>query len=441
MAVPAASPRRVFVHTLGCPKNDADSRSLSRALLAAGIEVVDDPTYSTHVLINTCGFIQDAKEESIAAILDACAQHGGPQVSVMGCLVERYREELQAGIPEVGAWFGLGEEARFVESLLLAEPESLRPVGGSAEAIPGPGLSYAYVKISDGCDEPCTFCAIPSIKGPYYSVETAAIVREVGACLDEGAREIVLVGQDTAVWRSDGLDLVGLLDLLAADERLLRLRVMYLQPEHVTADLLRYMAEQPKLCRYLDIPFQHADPHVLRRMGRWGDGSAYRELVDRARRLMPDVSLRSTFIVGFPGETEEQFQTLVDFVDEIGFDHAGGFVYSPEEGTRGAVLRPRVRRAVALDRLNRLTDLISCRAEAEHGRLVGSSLEVMIDELAPDDDTGVTALGRTEGQAPEVDGVTYIEGDLPMGAGLGDLVTVTMTDAVGHDLIGRCYAS
>ncbi len=455
MTAPAASPCRVYIHTLGCPKNEADSRSLARSLSALGIEVADDPEASTHIVINSCGFIQDAKEESIGAILAACAGQGGRRVAVMGCLVQRYRAELEAGIPEVEAWFQLGEEARIAEWLSADRPDEALPValsaapasktlpamlGLSSDETPRVHQPYAYIKISDGCDEPCTFCAIPSIKGPYHSVDASSVLREVDACLRDGAREIVLVGQDTAVWRDDDLDLVGLLSLLVGDERLLRLRLMYLQPEHVTDELLTYMAGQTKVCRYLDIPFQHAAAAVLKRMGRWGDDQAFRALVDRARRLMPDVSLRSTFIVGFPGETEEQFEALLEFVDYVGFDHAGGFIYSPEEGTRGASLRPRVRRSAALERLNRLSDLIASRAEAEHRRLVGTSLEAMIDELVLDDDADVTAVARVEGQAPEIDGVTYIEGDLPEGAGPGDLVMVTVTDAVAHDLIGRCDA-
>ena len=442
MVAPVASSCRVYIHTLGCPKNEADSRGLSRALRASGIDVVDDSEASTHILINSCGFIQDAKEESIAAILAACADHGGERVAVMGCLVQRYRAELEAGIPEVGAWFALGEEDRLAEWLTAsAQGWGIGEIGERPSATAaGPHLPYAYVKISDGCDEPCTFCAIPAIKGPYYSIDSGTVLREVDACLTDGAREIVLVGQDTAVWAHDGSDLTGLLDLLVADERLVRLRLMYLQPEHLTDGLLRYMAGSPKVCRYLDVPFQHADAAVLKRMGRWGDGLDYRRLVERARALMPDVSVRSTFIVGFPGETEEQFQILLDFVDDVGFDHAGGFIYSPEEGTRGASLRPRVPSTVAIERLNRLSELIASRAEAEHGRLVGSSVEVLIDELEADGDTGVTAIGRTEGQAPDIDGVTYIEGDLVEGVGPGDVVRVTVTDAVAHDLIGRCDA-
>ena len=429
----------LYVHTLGCPKNEADSRTVCRSLAAAGAAVVADPDEATHIVINTCGFIQDAKEESIGAILDACARYPEKTVLVTGCLVERYREELQRGIPEVAGWFGLLEGPGGAD---LLRGLGLRITAHQGGPAPLHSASYAYLKISDGCDEPCTFCAIPNIKGAYRSLGRDEILREADALLAEGAKELVLVGQDTAVWRSDGLDLTGLTDLLAADERVRRIRVMYLQPEHVTRGFLEYMAEQPRLCRYLDVPFQHSDPEVLRRMGRWGDGQAYLELLERARGLMPDVAVRSTFIVGFPGESEAQFGRLMRFVDDAGFDYAGGFVYSPEEGTKAAALRPRVGRAVALRRLNRLNSLLMERAESRHQQMVGSRVEVMIDSFE-EEDVGETviAVGRTAGQAPEVDGVTYVEGGLPEGTAVGDIVTVTVNAALGYDLVAGGDAS
>jgi ribosomal protein S12 methylthiotransferase len=440
---------RVYLHTLGCPKNEADSRAVIRSLVAGGAGVVADPEAATHILLNTCGFIQEAKEESIGAILDACTHYADRQVLVMGCLVERYRDELEKGIPEVAGWFGLTEAACLTAAVVgsptpfesTAKPSPLETTSSAAATLP-PAATYAYLKISDGCDEPCSFCAIPGIKGAYRSTTTAQILQDADECLAQGVRELILVGQDTAIWECDGLGLTGLIDLLASDERVRRVRVMYLQPEHVTDAFLRHMAGQPKLCRYLDVPFQHSHPGVLRRMGRRGDGSAYLDLLGRARRLMPDVSVRSTFIVGFPGETDDQFEHLLAFVDEAGFDHAGGFVYSPEEGTSASALKPRVRSRVAQDRLNRLTGHLGARAESVHQGLVGSQVTVMIDSRDPEETgEGMAAVGRTSGQAPEVDGVTYIEGDLPEEIGLGDVVTVTVGAVLGYDLVGRLDAS
>lgn len=408
--------------------------------------MVHTPQEATHILVNTCGFIQDAKEESIGAVLDACAAYPGKTVLAMGCLVQRYRAELSRGIPEVAGWFGVagGPDDEALLWLLTqgAAPASGRPRRSERPGVGRPRSSWAYLKISDGCDELCSFCAIPAIKGPYRSVPAAEILSEARSCLQEGARELVLVGQDTSRWRDGDLDLRGLVDLLAAEAGVARLRVMYLQPERVGEALLRYMAGQPKLCRYLDVPFQHSHPDVLRSMARWGDGAAYVRLLDEARRLMPDVTVRSSLIVGFPGETAAQFEHLLDFVERAGFDYAGGFVYSPEEGTAAEKSRPRVRHTVAVKRLNRLSESLEACAERRHQAAVGSVVEVMVDSLEPEDVAeGVVAVGRTAGQAPEVDGVTYIEGEIPRGTQIGDIVRVTVSAAVGYDLVGVCDAS
>jgi ribosomal protein S12 methylthiotransferase len=441
---------RVYVHTLGCPKNEADSRSVGRALGVAGVEVVERPEEATHILLNTCGFIREAKEESIAGILDLATSYPEAQLLVMGCLVERYRGELAAGIPEVAGWFGLagGEDQKELLRLLGGgsgrdgsgrEPRAL--VSSSRCAIPR-RRSYAYVKISDGCDELCSFCAIPGIKGPYRAEAPEEILRDAGACLEDGAKELVLVGQDTARWESRGLDLIGLADLLVADRRLERLRIMYLQPEHVTTEFLEYMGRQEKLCHYLDIPLQHSHPQVLRRMGRTGDGDSYLELLATARKLIPDVALRSAFIVGFPGETEEQFEHLLGFVREAGFDYAGGFIYSPEEGTPACRLKPSVPRRVARERLNRLDQVLAEVAEHAHRRHVGVTMEVMVDSLGDDDpDEGPEAVGRVKGQAPEVDGVVYVEGRLPDGIGVGGVISVEIEATIGYDFAGTVVES
>jgi len=407
-------------------------------LAASGIAAVGDPANATHILLNTCGFIQEAKEESIGAILDACAAYPDKQVVVMGCLVERYREELVQGIPEVGAWLGLQDSGGADGLLRLLGPVP-GGVGVPRRRLVNADASFAYLKISDGCDELCTFCAIPGIKGPYHAASTAQILEEADACLSEGARELVLVGQDTARWQSGDQGLSALVDLLAPDPRLRWIRIMYLQPEHLTEAFLEHMAGQPKLCRYLDLPFQHSHPEVLRRMGRAGDGDSYLDVLGRARLTVPGVALRSAFIVGFPGETEAQFQHLLEFVAEAEFDYAGGFIYSPEEGTPAARLGPRVAHRLARERLNRLNQVLAETAERAHSRYVGSVAEVIVDAIGDDevgDDT--RAIGRTRGQAPEVDGVVYVESDLPEAAGVGDVITVSIGTAVGYDFIGTC---
>jgi ribosomal protein S12 methylthiotransferase len=442
---------RVYIHTLGCPKNEADSRVLGRSLTNAGVTLVAEPEHATHILLNTCGFIQPAKEESIAAILDAGASYPGRKVLVMGCLVERYREELQQGIPEVDGWFGLvggPDQQALVRALMAGEAGGTAPAAEPGDASPLPGGpsaegSFAYVKISDGCDELCTFCAIPGIKGPYEAVVPQEVLADADACLSAGARELVLVGQDTARWESEGTDLVGLVKALSADLRLSWLRVMYLQPEHVTDAFIEHMGKGGKLCAYLDLPLQHSHPDVLRMMGRAGHGDSYLELLDRARRMIPGLAVRSAFIVGFPGETEEHFQHLLRFVREAEFDYAGGFIYSPEEGTPAARFKPSVPLRIARQRLVRLNQALAETAEVLHARQAGETVEVIVDSIGGDDEAaeGPAAVGRTRGQAPEVDGVVHIEGRLPDGVKVGDIIRVTLEAAVGYDFVGTVTGS
>lgn len=399
-----------------------------------------DPSEATHVVVNTCGFIQDAKEESLEAILRVCADNPGKRVLVMGCLVERYRDELARGIPEVSDWFGvIGEDmTRKLLGVVVGETGTRQKAVFSATGV----RSYAYLKISDGCDGGCTFCAIPGFKGAYESVPTAEILREADACLSEGARELVLVGQETSRWRSDGLDLKDLIDRLGEDRRVKRIRVMYLQHARVDDQFLEFMAGQGKLCRYVDVPFQHSHEEILRRMGRRGDAVSYRGLLGRVRSLMPDVALRSTFIVGFPGERQEHFEALMEFVRDARFDYGGAFVYSPEGGTAAAALRPVVRREVALRRLNLLNDAILEGGQFQRARLVDTELEVMIDSVGEDEMVeGAGAIGRTSGQAPEVDGVTYIRGDPSYCLMPGDVVRVKISEVIGCDLVGEICAS
>ena len=441
MSTSEESPAKVYLLTLGCPKNDADSRSIGRDLRAAGVDVVDEPSCATHIVVNTCGFIQSAKEESIETILDVCREYPDKHVLAMGCLVQRYRDELTQGIPEVSDWLGIAggdTSQRLLDAVSEGDGYVLRTgIGRRREA-----ESYAYVKISDGCDEGCTFCAIPGIKGPYVALRVDDILREVDSCLAEGAKEIVLVGQDTTRWRSDGLGLHGLIETLASDQRVRRIRVMYLQPTMVDDALLEFMSGHEKLCQYLDVPFQHSHPTVLHRMGRRGDGESYSDLLRRARDLMPRVATRSTFIVGFPGETERHFAHLLDFVESAGFDYGGAFVYSPEEGTTAERMRPRVGHAVAKKRLERLSDALLQSGVSRRESLLGEELEVLVDSVDLEETVeGGKAVGRTEGQAPEVDGVTHVVGPRCGELLPGDMVRVKITDVLGCDLIGEISAS
>jgi ribosomal protein S12 methylthiotransferase len=430
---------RLYLHTLGCSKNDSDSHRLERTLRFHGIPLVEQPEKATHLLINTCGFTQEAAEESIAAVLGAAAEFPDQELLVMGCLVERYRTDLEKGIPEVSAWYGLGDGVRLVEDLRAG----MAPVTILGSSPPSPALVstsvYGYVKISDGCDHRCTYCTIPTIKGPYSPLPLGDIEEQARSYLEQGACELVLVGQDTAGWSDGPVGLAGLIERLAADPRLAWIRLMYLQPENVDDDLLALIAQHPKVCHYLDLPFQHASERVLARMGRQGDGDSYLGILRAASRLMPDVSVRTTFIVGFPGETEDDFETLLDFCDAAGFDHAGAFIFSPEAGTRAERLRPRVPRVVALERFNRLNDAIRETAEAANLARIGDRMHVLLESVTQEEDwpEGVSAAGRTFRQAPEVDGRTFVEGRIPSHVAAGYLLPVTVTGASGFDVFAE----
>ncbi len=428
----------VYILTLGCPKNDADSQALAAKLRASGVEVLQHPEGASHVLLNTCGFIEDAREESINAVLSAAHGFAQAEILVMGCLVERYREDLTAELPEVGGWYGLRDVPQ-LHKRLVEEVAGSNLDAGALEHSPvvsAPPRSFAYIKISDGCDHLCSFCAIPQIKGPYRPVPTEEILENVRREIGEGVRELVLVGQDTAIWECGDLELLDLVDIVAADDRVARVRLMYLQPEHVGPRLLESMAVHRKLCRYLDIPFQHAGRSVLSRMGRAGDAASYLALLERARDLMPDVSLRSTFLVGFPGETDDDVDELLRFIAEAGFEHAGVFAYSPEEGTRAALLAHRVPEAVVRERLGVVAGAISDAAERAVAERVGDLADVLVDRFDDDEGPeGTYAVARTRGQAPEVDGVTFLVGSRPRGVRVGDTTRVLLTESIGYDLV------
>ncbi|HMK92782.1 MAG TPA: MiaB/RimO family radical SAM methylthiotransferase, partial [Thermoleophilia bacterium] len=354
--------------TLGCPKNEADSDRLEAALRGAGHRPAP-LSAADLVLVNTCGFIDAAKQESIDALLDACelAHERGARVAAYGCLVARHADELRAALPEIDIFspFDLGP---ILESLdtMAASPVPSDPARGSA----APSLArprrprpvHAYLKISDGCDRRCTFCAIPLIKGTYEVTPPAAVLAAAEAALARGARELVLVGQDTSRWRAARY---GGLDRLLGDLRArgaLWLRLLYLQPDGLTAALLEALAESA--VPYLDLPLQHASRHVLRAMGRHGDGQSYLALLDQVRAALPDVALRSTFIAGFPGESDDDVDELIDFIEAAGLAVAGVFPFDPQEGTVAARLPGQVPEPARLERAARVGDAVARAAEA-----------------------------------------------------------------------------
>jgi ribosomal protein S12 methylthiotransferase len=414
-----------FIQTLGCPKNEADSDALEARLRAAGHRPAGAERADV-VVVNTCGFIDAAKEESIEVILDAVEvahAHGG-RVAAVGCLVERYRDELAAELPEVDLWCGLDTAP------LLAQLERGGQDAPAAVPVPRrPRPVSAYVKISDGCDRRCSFCAIPLIKGDYETVPSSEVLRTARAQLAAGARELVLVGQDTSRWAEPGWGGVERLleELAALEPAPAWLRLLYLQPDGVTDGLLDALAAHA--VPYVDIPLQHASGAVLRRMRRSGDGAAHLALLERVRAALPGAAVRSTFITGFPGETDAEFAELEDFVREAGLAVAGVFVYDEQEGTAAAGMPGAVPQELAFERAARLGELIDREAGRFWSGLAGSEVEVLVEHGTRLAD-GV-ATGRIAVQAPDVDGRAFVTGRTVR---RGDLITAVVRDALGYDV-------
>ena len=441
-------PVSVSVVNLGCPKNQVDAEVMLGQLAAAGYRVAAAPDQADVVVVNTCGFVQDAKEESIQTVLEATRLKRTGRcraLLVSGCLAQRYARELPELLPEVDGFVGTGEFPRIAEivrAVLHGRARQRAWVTGhtalATAELPRRRLSpghVAYLKIADGCDHRCGFCAIPAIRGPLQSRRRGDVVAEARQLAAAGVRELVLVSQDTTGYgadRGDARGLVALLEDLLAIPSLAWIRLHYLYPTRITPDLIALLAAEPRLCRYLDLPLQHADAAVLKAMGRGGGAEAYRRLIGRLRRAIPGLVVRTAFITGFPGETAAQFDVLKRFVAEMRFDRVGVFRYSDEEGTAAAALRPKVPRRVAEARRARLMAIQAQIADAKGQALVGSVHEVMVDGPAPDF-PGIQC-GRTAGHAPEVDGSVYLQGPQ---VNPGTFVRVRVRQAFQHDLFGE----
>ena len=462
-AVEARLPRVGFV-SLGCPKNLVDSEVMIGLAQAAGHVMTADAADADVLVVNTCAFIDAAKQESIDTILElAELKRSGrcERLVVTGCLAERYRDELRAEIPEIDAILGTGEVPGIVSALIgepgagtpmrfhgrrsdvgqVADPSTPAPVpsylydAGTPRVLTTPG-HYAYLKIAEGCDYACAFCIIPTLRGHYRSRTADSIVDEARALVGRGVRELLLISQDTTFFGNDRGTRGGLADLLRRLDRVEGLewiRLLYLYPTTITDETLSAMADCRTVCRYIDLPLQHAATPVLRRMGRPGDRRRYSALLRSIRERLPGVALRTTFIVGFPGETDADFAELEDFVREIEFDHVGVFTYSHEEGTAAHGLRDDVPVAVKRTRRGRLMRLQRQIVSRAHRRRVGSVVRVLIDGPAPDQP--LVWQGRLEGQAPEIDPVVYLTDMDPTRHPAGSFVEARVTASAGYDLV------
>lgn len=444
----ATSPSILFV-TLGCAKNEVDTDRMRSLLLRAGYSEAAEVDEADAVIVNTCSFLASATSESIERTLELAedAQEGvrGLPIVMCGCVPSRYGDELPDQLPEVAAFVradaedgivGVMDEVLGHESVVpAAEGASAGPLAEPLRTVEG---ASAYVKISDGCDRFCSFCAIPYIRGRYASRPFAEIAGEVRALAEQGVREFVLIGQDTGIWGRDLGEGDTLASLLVRLAKIVRpygawLRVLYLQPEGMTNELISAIRDTPEVLPYIDIPIQHCNAAVLKSMNRSGSAAEFRELFDRLRREIPGMVLRTTGLVGFPGETEEQFEELLDFVQEQEFDYTSVFAYSREEGTRGAEMEGQVDEDVKLDRAQALTDVaeeLGFSATAKH---VGEVVDVVIDGIDTDGDVP-ELIGHAWFQAPDCDGAVHIaEGE----AAVGDVVRVRLIDSFCYELEGE----
>ncbi len=459
-------PRRFYVETLGCPKNAVDSEKVAASLVADGLAPAARPEDADLVVLNTCAFVEAARRESVGVALElAEARRPGARLVLTGCMAERYGDELAEALPEADAVVGFSGEGSLAEVALRGRaPTGVRDLLELPR--PAPRAPWAYLKVAEGCDRACAFCAIPSFRGRQRSRRPEAVLEEARGLVAGGAREIVLVAQDLASYGRDAgepgalVPLLHRLDSLAGDG-LARLRLLYLYPSEVRAPLVDALLDLGTGTAYFDLSLQHAAPGLLRRMRRWGDGERFLSILDGIRARRPDAAFRSSFIVGFPGETEDDHDALLGFVDAAGLDWAGFFPFSPEDGTPAASHPDPVPEALVHERLAELGEAQDAVTRARRDALVGATVEVLVDGVAASDGAraelarvdGVAAsggaradrragggspatvlVGRTFREAPEIDGVVRLSPGSGARPAVGGVVRAEVTGAMGPDL-------
>lgn len=432
--------------SLGCDKNLVDTEVMLGLLAQKGHQMVDSEDMADVIVVNTCCFIHDAKEESIQTILEMAEykKEGSLKALIVtGCLAQRYKQEILDEIEEVDAVLGTTSYDQIVDaieealqgkkSLRLEHIDNLPDVEG--KRIVTTGGHYAYLKIAEGCDKHCTYCIIPKIRGNFRSVPMERLIKEATELVEQGVKELILVAQETTLY---GKDIYGekslhiLLKELCKISGLRWIRVLYCYPEEITDELIQVIKEEPKICNYLDLPIQHASDGVLRRMGRRTSKAQLIEIIEKLRKEIPDIALRTTLITGFPGETPEQHEELMEFIDEMEFDRLGVFTYSPEEDTPAATMPEQIEESVKEDRQAELMELQQEIAFELAENMIGKEVMVMIEGKVADENAYV---GRTYMDAPNVDGLIFVETDIELMS--GDFAKVKVTGALEYDLIGE----
>ena len=436
---------KVSMVSLGCPKNQVDAEMMLASLKNAGFEISTEESEADAIIVNTCGFIESAKAEAIENILEAAKYKTDGKCKaliVTGCLAERYKDDVTEEIPEADVCVGIGSNGDIAKIVLEAiegkkqnrfgEKENL-PLSG--ERILGGYPFSAYLKIADGCDNCCTYCAIPKIRGRQRSRTIEDCVREAESLAKRGVTELIVVAQDTTAYGTDiygQMKLPELLKRLAEIDGIHWIRTLYTYPDKITDELLETIKNEPKLVKYLDIPLQHADGGILKRMNRKGDRESLENLINKIRAVIPEITIRTTFITGFPGESEEQFCTLAEFVKKMRFERVGCFTYSAEEDTAAALFENQIDEQTKVSRMENIMESQMVIAAEKNAEKAGKEAEVLIEGW---DGYIKCYFGRTEADAPEIDGKIFFLSNRPLK--IGEYVKVHITDCIDYDLLGE----
>lgn len=437
---------KILFISLGCDKNLVDTEVMLGMLASRGYEMTNDEQEADIIVINTCCFIHDAKEESIQNILEMAEykKNGSAKALIVtGCMAERYRQEILDEIPEVDEVLGTTAYDRILDAVDAALAGQHEVMTADLDALPLPetkrlvttGGHFAYLKIAEGCDKHCTYCIIPKIRGNFRSVPMERLLKEAQDLAEQGVKELILVAQETTLY---GKDLYGekslpkLLRELCKISGIRWIRILYCYPEEITDELIQVMKEEPKICHYLDLPIQHANDTILKRMGRRTSKQELIDIVQKLRKEIPDICLRTTLITGFPGETQEQHEEVMEFIDTLEFDRLGAFTYSPEEDTPAATFEDQIDEEVKEDRQADIMELQQEIAFDKAEDMIGREVLVMIEGKVADENVYV---GRTYRDAPNVDGLIFINTDVELIS--GDFAKVKVTGALDYDLIGE----
>lgn len=437
---------KILFISLGCDKNLVDTEVMLGMLASRGYEMTNDEQEADIIVINTCCFIHDAKEESIQNILEMAEykKNGSAKALIVtGCMAERYRQEILDEIPEVDEVLGTTAYDRILDAVDAALAGQHEVMTADLDALPLPetkrlvttGGHFAYLKIAEGCDKHCTYCIIPKIRGNFRSVPMERLLKEAQDLAEQGVKELILVAQETTLY---GKDLYGekslpkLLRELCKISGIRWIRILYCYPEEITDELIQVMKEEPKICHYLDLPIQHANDTILKRMGRRTSKQELIDIVQKLRKEIPDICLRTTLITGFPGETQEQHEEVMEFIDTLEFDRLGAFTYSPEEDTPAATFEDQIDEEVKEDRQADIMELQQEIAFDKAEDMIGREVLVIIEGKVADENAYV---GRTYRDAPNVDGLIFINTDVELIS--GDFAKVKVTGALDYDLIGE----